>query len=146
MKKVIALFLVLCLCGALYAAGGGTIAFTSWVERRNQEPHIKPVWEFVITGTWEATDDSDVSLVIPVNGIILAIILEVPTSKTSAKFEVEIGDSSEYVIFDSGDQTAGDTCTFNVNEPVAGSIKVWIGPSAAPGLGGAETVVIIRGI
>lgn len=145
MKKSIALIL-LSLCAILYAAGNETVVLTSWVERRNQEPHIKPVWEFVITGTWTATDDSDTKITIPVNGVILAVILVVPSSKTSANCEVEIGDNDENIIFDSGDQPAGDTCTFNICEPVTTNINVWMGPDKAFGLNGGEIVVVLRGI
>lgn len=144
MKKTIALIL-LCICAVLYAAGNEEVVLTSWVERRNQEPTIKPIWEFVITGTWTAADDSDTKITIPVNGVIIAVILKIPSSKSGADAEVEIGDSAENVIFDSADQGAG-TCTFNIFEPVTENIKVWMGPSAAFGVGGGEIVVTLRGI
>lgn len=144
MKKIIALILLVA-CSLLYAVGNESAVLTSWVERRNQEPLIKPTWEFIITGTWTATDDSDTSTTIPVNGVILAVILEIPSSKTGASAEVEIGDSAENVIFDSSDQAAG-TCTYNIYEPVTENIKVWMGPSAAFGVGGGEIVVTLRGI
>ena len=144
MKKA-TILIVLVACSLLYAAGSESVVLTSWVERRNQEPLLKPTWEFVITGTWTAADDADTKITIPVNGIIIAVILEVPSSKSSANAEVEIGDSAENIIFDSGDQAAG-TCTYNIFEPVTENIKVWMGPSAAFGLGGGEIVVTLRGI
>lgn len=144
MKKT-SILILLCACAVLYAAGNETATLTSWVERRNQEPLLKPVWEFVITGTWTAADDSDTKITIPVNGIILVVILECPSNKSGSDSQVEIGDSAENVIFDSADQGAG-TCTFNIFEPVTENIKVWMGPSAAFGVGGGEIVVTIRGI
>ena len=144
MKKTVVL-IVLAICSILYAAGSETVTLTSWVERRNQEPLLKPVWEFVITGTWTAADDSNTKITIPVNGVIIAVILKIPSSKSNADAEVEIGDSAEHIIFDSGDQAAG-TCTYNIFEPVTENIKVWMGPSAAFGLGGGEIVVTLRGI
>ncbi len=144
MKKTVVL-IVLAICSILYAAGSETVTLTSWVERRNQEPLLKPVWEFVITGTWTAADDSNTKITIPVNGVIIAVILKIPSSKSNANAEVEIGDSAEHIIFDSGDQAAG-TCTYNIFEPVTENIKVWMGPSAAFGLGGGEIVVTLRGI
>ena len=146
MRRVITIVLVLLtVCSLLYAAGNESAVLTSWVGRRNQEPLIKPVWEFVITGTWTAEDDADTKITIPVNGVIIAVILEIPQSKSGASAEVEIGDSAEYVIFDSGDQVNG-TCTYNIFEPVTENIKVWMGPSAAFGVGGGEIVVTLRGI
>ena len=144
MKKTIVLIL-LAVCSLLYAAGNESVVLTSWVERRNQEPLIKPVWEFVITGTWTAEDDSDTKITVPVNGVIITVILEIPQSKSGASAEVEIGDSSENVIFDSGDQVNG-TCVYSIFEPVTENIKVWMGPSAAFGVGGGEIVVTLRGI
>ena len=145
MKKA-TILIVLVACSLLYAAGSESVVLTSWVERRNQEPLLKPTWEFVITGTWTAADDADTKITIPVNGIIIAVILEVPSSKSSANAEVEIGDSAENIIFDSGDQSAGRICTFNIFEPVTENIKVWMGPSVAFGIGGGEIVVTLRGI
>lgn len=145
MKKT-SILILLCACVVLYAAGNEEVVLTSWVERRNQEPTIKPVWEFVITGTWTAADDSNTKITIPVNGIILVVILECPSSKSGADSQVEIGDSAENIIFDSGDQAAGGVCTYNIFEPVTENIKVWMGPSIAYGAGGGEIVVTIRGI
>ena len=144
MKKT-TILIVLVACSLLYAAGNESIVLTSWVERRNQEPLIKPVWEFVITGTWTAEDDSNTKITIPVNGVIITVILKIPSSKSNADAEVEIGDSAEHIIFDSSDQAAG-TCTYNIFEPVTENIKVWMGPSAAFGVGGGEIVVTLRGI
>jgi len=144
MKKTTVL-IILATCSLLYAAGNESAVLTSWVERRNQEPLIKPVWEFVITGTWTAEDDADTKITIPVNGVIITVILEIPQSKTGADVEVEIGDSAEHIIFDSGDQAAGGTCTYSIFEPVTENIKVWMGPSIPFGVGGGEIVVTLRG-
>lgn len=145
MKKIIVLIL-LAICVTLYAAGNEEVVLTSWVERRNQEPLLKPVWEFVITGTWQAKDDSDTKITIPVNGIILVVILECPVSKSGADSQVEIGDSAENIIFDSGNQAAGGVCTYNIFEPVTDEINVWMGPSIAYGEDDKKIVVTIRGI
>jgi hypothetical protein len=139
------ILILLFVCSLIYASGNETVELTSWLERRNQEPLLKPTWEFVITGTWTAADDSDTKITIPVNGVIIVVILEIPSSKTGAYAEVEIGDSAENIIFDSGDQAAG-ICTFNIFEPVTENIKVWMGPNAAFGIGGGEIVVTLRGI
>ena len=144
MKKT-TILIVLVACSLLYAVGNESAVLTSWVERRNQEPLIKPTWEFVITGTWTAQDDADTKITIPVNGVIITVILEIPASKSDADAEVEIGDSAENVIFASGDQGEG-LCVWNIFEPVTENIKVWMGPSAAFGVGGGVIKVTLRGI
>ena len=147
MKKIpIYLLVVICICILLQAAGNETFTLTSWVERRNQEPLIKPTWEFVVTGTWSATDDSDTSGTIPVNGVLLHVALDVPTSKNSSSCEVEIYDNGDNKVFDTDDQPAGATYNYNLLEPFASEMNIYFGPSGAFGLGGGVITVTLRGI
>lgn len=138
-KSLIALLILLVVGAALYAQ---TSVFTSYVERRNQEPLIKPVWEFVVTSTYGDDDDANVTQAIPVNGILLKVILTVPSDSA----EVEILDNGNNMIFDSTDQATG-THIYNVYEPITGTMDVVIGPDAAMGAGnGGDIVVTLRGI
>lgn len=145
MKKTIVLIL-LAVCSILYAAGNDTFTLTSWVERRNQEPLIKPTWEFVVTGTWDATDDTDAAGTIPVNGILIMVILEIPDTKSDPACQVKIYDNGNNLIFDSGDRTAGGTCTYNLFEPFASEMNIYMGPNGAFGIGGGVITVTLRGI
>ena len=147
MKKIpIYLLVVIGICVLLQAAGNETFTLTSWVERRNQEPLIKPTWEFVVTGTWDATDDTDTSGAIPVNGVLLYVSLDVPASKNSSSCEVEIYDNGNNKVFDSDDQPAGATYNYNLLEPFASEMNIYFGPSGAFGLGGGIITVTLRGI
>ncbi len=145
MKKTSALILLIA-CSLLYAAGNETFTLTSWVERRNQEPLIKPTWELVVTGTWDATDDSHTSGAIPVNGVLLYVSLDVPASKNSTTCEVEIYDNGNNKVFDSDDQPAGVTYNYNLLEPFASEMNIYFGPSGAFGAGGGVITVTLRGI
>lgn len=141
-KLLIVLLVLLAICAVLYGAPGDeTYTLTSWLDRRNQEPLIKPVWEYVITGTWDADDTADITQALNINGMLIKVILIVPSDSA----EVEILDNSDNKIFDSADQTTG-TYTYNLFEPLSGTIDVVIGPDAAIGGVGGDIVVVLRGI
>lgn len=144
MKKTIIALLILLVVGAvLYATE--TAVLTSWVERRNQEPLIKPVWEFKVTGSFDDNDVGNVIQAIAVNGIILKVILIVPDTFSDPACEVEILDNADNLIFDSTDLAVG-THTFDIYEPVIGTIDVVMGPAGVFGAGGGDIVVYLRGI
>lgn len=142
-KSIIAILILLGICAVLYATE--TAVLTSYVERRNQEPLIKPVWELVVTGTLDGDDEGDATQAIPLNGIILKVVLVVPDTTDDPACEVEILDNADNTIFDSTDQAVG-THTFNLYEPVTGTIDVVMGPAAAFGGTGGDIVVYLRGI
>ena len=147
MKKIlIYLLVVIGICVLLQAAGNETFTLTSWVERRNQEPLIKPTWELVVTGTWAADDDSHTIGAVPVNGVLLSVVLDVPASKNSTTCEVELYDNGNNKVFDSDDQAAGATYNYNLLEPFASEINVSFGPSGVFGVGGGTITVTLRGI
>lgn len=148
MKKVIFyLVLLLSICAILYAATGDeTVVLTSSVERRNREPLIKPVWEHVITGTFDSDDTGDVTQAIPINGILLKVILTVPNTTNASTGQVVIKDNGDNTIFDSGEQAETNTYTFNTYEPLTGMIDIVIGPSGAMGSTAGDIVVTIRGM
>lgn len=146
-KTIIYLIVVFCLCAILWAATGDeTVVLTSSVERRNQEPFIKPVWEYVVTGTFDSDDTGDVTEAININGILLKVILTVPDTSSAPTGQVVIKDNGDNTIFDSGEQAEAATYTFNLYEPLSGSIDVVIGPSGVTGTTTSDFVVTIRGI
>lgn len=146
-KKLLLILAVLCLMGILWA-GDETATLTSSVERRNQEPFVKPVWEHVITWTYDADDAGLEAQAVPINGILLKIVIDIPaTNTTGTTSQVLIKDNGDHTIFDSGEQAESDTVPylFSVFEPLTGTIDISIEPSAAAGTGGSTPVVTLRG-
>ncbi len=147
-KKMIYLGLLLFACAILYAGTGDESAvLTSSVERRNQEPNIKPVWEHVITWTYDTDDAGAETQAININGILLKVVIDIPvTTTTGTTSQVLIKDNGDHTIFDSGEQAENDTYVFSLYEPLSGTIDISIEPSAAAGTNGSTPVVTIRGI
>lgn len=151
MKKTLTgALILLCICVVLWAATGNEDAvLTSSVERRNQEPLIKPVWEHVMTWTYDADDAGAETQELPVNGILIKVIMTIPDTTTDTTTEqLLIKDNGDNTIFDSGELTEGEgvTYTFNLFEPVTGTIDVIMEPSAASGDAVTTKVVTLRGI
>ena len=149
MKKKIAICIVLLLAVAaiLYAATGDeTVTLTSYFERRNQEPNIKPVWDVIVTATHDADDTGDVTQALNINGIIQKVILTVPNFTNSITGQVVIKDNEDKTIFDSGEQAKNADYAFSLHEPVTGTIDVVIGVSGVAGGTGDSIVVAIRGL
>lgn len=146
-KRIVILAILLSICLLLYADDGDqTVSLTSSVERRNQEPLIKPVWEHVITAVFDDDDTANVTHALPVNGILIKVILVAPDATTGRTYQVEIDDNADNEIFDSGEQAENATYTFNMFEPVTGTIDINIGPSGTMGATNPDIVVYLRGI
>lgn len=128
------------------ATGNESITITSSVDRRQQEPLQKSVWEYVITATYDVDDTGDVTQSIPVNGTLRKVILTIPSFTNSITGQVVIKDNGDNTIFDSGEQTKGVTYAFNLDEPVSGTLDVVIGVSGAAGGTGGSIAVTLRGI
>ncbi len=146
-KRIVILAILLSICLLLYADDGDqAVVLTSSVERRNQEPLIKPVWEHVITATFDDDDTAAITHALPVNGILLKVILNAPNGANGAvTYQVTIDDNGDNEIFDSGEQAETLTYAFDTYEPVTGTIDINIGPSAVIG-DTQDIVVTIRGI
>ena len=145
-RTLIGILVMLAICAVLWAADGGqSVVLTSWVERRNQEPLIKPVWENVITATFDEDDTTAITHALPQNGILLKVILVAPDGENGVTYQVTIDDNGDNEIFDSGEQAEADTYAFDTYEPVTGTIDVNIGPSGAIG-DEQDIVVYLRGI
>lgn len=151
MKKRIVILLILLIAGAVIwaATGNEDAVLTSSVERRNQEPLIKPVWEHVITWTYDADDAGAETQSINVNGILIKVIMTIPdTTADTTTEQLLIKDNGDNTIFDSGELTEGEgvTYTFNLFEPITGTIDVILEPSAASQDAVTTKVVTLRGI
>jgi len=146
-KLIYFVLLLLFACAILYAATGDeTVVLTSSVEERNLDPVSKPVWERVVTGTFDTDDTGDVTQALNINGIILKVILTVPNTSSAPTGQVVIKDNGDNTIFDSGEQAENATYAFSIYEPVSGTIDVVIGPSGTTGTTTSDFVVTIRGI
>lgn len=149
-KTLIGTLILLGICAVLWAATGNEDAvLTSSVERRNQEPLIKPVWEHVITWTYDADDAGAETQSININGILLKVIMTIPDTTTDTTTEqLLIKDNGDNTIFDSGELTEGEgvTYTFNLYEPVTGTIDIILEPSTFSGDAVTTKVVTLRGI
>ena len=130
------------------ATGDESVILTTFEDLRNSEPRTKPVWEGVVTWTYDSDDTGLESLTVTeLNGILLKIVISVPvTTTTGTTSQVLIKDNGDNTIFDSGELAESATpYTFNVFEPLSGDIDISYEPSAAAG--SAETPKLtLRGI
>jgi len=148
-KKVILTFLAcVAIAGLLLAATGDESAtLTTSLDKRVLNVNY-PVWERVITWTYDSDDEGLETISIPLNGIVLKAILTLPDTVTdTTTSQLLIKDNGGNTIFDSGEQSEGEgvTYTFSLFEPLSGTIDLSIEPSAA--YGSEESIVVtLRGI
>ncbi|KKN77698.1 hypothetical protein LCGC14_0358240 [marine sediment metagenome] len=122
-----------------------TITITTELDQRIDP--LLPVWEHLITASYDTDDTSVATQAININGILLKVVISVPvTTATGTTSQVLIKDNNDVTIFDSGELAESATpYTFNLFEALSGSIDVSYEPSGAAG--SAETPTItLRGI
>lgn len=146
MKKYIGIGLVLLIlaCVLFAADTGGTVVLTRQTDNRKNVDY--PVWDVLITASWDDDDTGDVTQEIILNGIIQKIIFVAPDCTSGATFQIEILDHEGRVIFDSGEQVKGTVYTWNVHEPITGTWSVVTGPSIALGATNPDVIITLRGI
>ena len=144
-KKMIGLLCVLALVGAVYAAG--TVVLTS-VDRRSQEPDIAPVWEHVLTYTLTTSSTgAEITQALPINGILQKIIISNGAAAgITGTLTLGIDDNGDNEIFTSAGPAETATSTFNVWEPVTGTIDIGVNPNDDPTSGTWTIIVTLRGI
>ena len=146
--KTILVLIVLCLVGVLWAANSSTL--TSSVDRRNLEPNIKSVWEYVLTYTIEAGGGaSEIKQALPLNGILQKIVtVSGDANGISGTYTLAIDDNGDNEIFTSAGPAENAASTFNVWEPLTGTIDIGINPSDDPTAGSDDwtITVTLRGI
>lgn len=128
------------------AAAAPTMTVTSRFDKRLSDAERNPVWEYVLNGLWDADDTADGTISPKINGILQKVILKVPNTQNNVTGQVVIKDNGDNTIFDSGEKAENATYTFNVNEPLTGTIDVVIGISAASGTAATNLVVTLRGV
>lgn len=147
MKKYIGIGLVLLILACvLFAAGEDpTAVLTRQIDIRKNVDY--PVWDAIVTASWSDDDDTgDITQDIIINGIIQKVVFVTPNCTSAATFQVVIRDHEDATIFDSGEQAKNNTYTFNLHEPVTGTIDVTIGSSEALGATYPDATVTLRGI
>jgi hypothetical protein len=146
-KRLAIALILIAMCMVLMGADGDqSSTLTSRVNRRNQEPYVKPVWEYVITGVFDTDDTTNVTESIPFNGILMKVILVAPNGTNAVTYQVQIKDNADIVIFDTGEKAEAVTYTYNLFEPVSGTIDIVYGPSGAIGATNPDILIYLRGI
>jgi hypothetical protein len=147
MKKYIVICLaVLIIACVLFAA---TDEQTATVTRQtdNRKNVNYPVWDAVVTVSW---DDDDIGIAaqdVIINGTIQKIIFVTPNGASSSRtYQLLIKDNEGATIFDSGERDYDGTYVFSVHEPVTGTINVSVDPSGALGTINPDGTVTLRGI
>ena len=145
-KKILPGLIILLLFATVYAVG--TAVLTSSVDRRNQEPFIKPAWEHVLTYTLTTSSGGDeIKLALPVNGILQKIIVSSGAAAgITGTLTLAIDDNGDNEIFTSAGPAEGATSTFDVWEPVTGTIDIGVNPSDDPTSGTWTIIVTLRGV
>ncbi len=120
---------------------------TSFVENRNDEPLIRPVWEIVLTWTWTAGDgDAEIKHALPINGILQKVIVVVGSDFDGGTVSVAIDDNNDDEIFAVSSLAQSSTNIYNLSEPVSGTIDIGVDPTADPATGSDTVIVTLRGI
>ncbi len=128
------------------ATGDESAVITTSLEQRG-DPKL-PVWEHLITWTYDTDDEGAETQAININGVLLKIVFSVPvTSRQGTTSQLLIKDNSDNTIFDSGELAESATpYTFNLFEPLSGEIDVIYEPSATSQSTVENPSVLLRGI
>jgi hypothetical protein len=131
------------------ADGDQTIVLTSQNDRRSDTLNRHPVWEKVITATFDADDTTALSLPVPLNGILTHVTFSVPQTTTSRTKQLQINDNGDNTIFDTGAlaHVAGAaTYNYSIDEPLSGTIDTVVTIAGTLGGSGVAMVITLRGI
>lgn len=127
------------------ATGNESAVITTSLEQRG-DPKL-PVWEHLITWTYDTDDEGAETQAININGVLLKIVFDIPlTTRGGTTSQLLIKDNSDNTIFDSGELAENATHTFNLFEPLSGEIDVIYEPSATSQSTIENPTVLLRGI
>ena len=125
--------------------GDESATITTSLEQRG-DPKL-PVWEHLITWTYDTDDAGAETQAIGLNGVLLKIVFSIPvTTRTGTTSQLLIKDNSDNTIFDSGELAENVTYTFNLFEPLSGTIDLVYEPSATSQKASVSPTVLLRGI
>ncbi len=125
-------------------AAAGTIS--SFVENRNDQPLVKPVWEYVAKFS-VVSGDTTAAITIPINGILRHITYATPdTTNNDLTSEMTVSDNADNEIFTTGSGIAENTTNnFAVDLALSGDIDIDITFNEDVGVS-ADFTVIFRGV
>jgi hypothetical protein len=106
----------------------------------------KNVWEKVITANFDADDTTDVTLALPLNGILRHVTIAVPDTTNAITTQLQINDNGNNTVFDTGELAENATYNYSIDEPLTGTVDFVVGVSGAVGASLSEIVVTIRGV
>lgn len=108
------------------------------------------VWEKVVTFTIDAGDGSaKTAQAVEINGILQKIVAVSGAHDNAETFTLSIDDNSDNEIFTAATPATpaeGATSTWNVHEPLSGTVDVNIDPSDDPATGSWTVTITLRGI
>jgi len=106
------------------------------------------VWEKVITFTIDAGDGSaKTAQAVELNGILQKIVaVSGAATGITGTFTLSIEDNGNNEIFTASGPAEGATSTWNVHEPLSGTIDVYINPNDDPTSGSWTITITLRGI
>lgn len=146
MRKYIGICLILLalVCVVYAVVDDEYITLTRQVDIRKNVDY--PVWDVLITATYDDDDTDDVTQALTINGIIQKVIFHVPTFTNGGETaQILIRDNEDRTIFDSGEQPDADTYAWSTHEPVTGTIDIVIGISGVTG-NAVDIIATLRGI
>jgi len=125
----------------------GEVVLTSEVDGRMSDADRQPVWEKVITGTWDTGETGDLTQTVSLNGILQKIIVASGLNDNNVTGQLLVKDNGDNTIFDSGELAESATpYKYNVSEPLSGKVDIVIGASGDPGASGVIIKVTLRGV
>lgn len=119
---------------------------TSFVDRRNQEPNVKPIWEQVITFTIEADGGhAELSHTVKVNGTLREMVIEVGAAGgITGTVNVDF-DDNRGVEFDTNASLAelSETIVTPSGGKVVDDFIIRVDPSDDPTTGSADWTIVV---
>ncbi len=129
------------------ADGDQTFVEVSGGKFEERRDPATPVWERRMLATFDVDDTTDQTLTLrPLNGIMQKVVVKLNNNTNGVTSQLQIRDSGDNVIFDTGELAENDTYFFNMSEPVNGAIDFLAGISAAAGASGATIEIWVRGV
>ncbi len=125
-----------------------SVSLTDFIENRNDEPNIKPIWMTEVTFVVEAGGgDAEISHTVPVNGLLLNATIEVgTTTQGSETVNVDLDDGSGVEFSANASLTENSETVLSFFKAVTGVI-IRVDPGDDPDSGDDWLIVVtLRGI
>ncbi|MHC4121934.1 MAG: hypothetical protein ACYSSI_00040 [Planctomycetota bacterium] len=126
----------------------GTVSETSNTIAATNRKEGEDIWEVVLSYVLTSSSGGDeIKHALPVNGILQKIIATSGAATgITGTFTLAIDDNGDNEIFTASGPAEGATSTWNVAEPVSGTIDIGVNPNDDPTSGTWTITVTLRGI